>query len=149
MSLYKPILQADLSEPLSLDIPRGNVISFEVRGPVSCHGWYWYTLPCTRSVLRIGARTKNLVFPENWRHDPGDAQYRGFVWLMRLREQVAEHLSREDEDVYIDNVVSLSSSRLLLSWALPEACAPGRGYGATQYSYPALWTAAELSALVL
>ncbi len=48
--------------------------------------------------------------------------------------EVAEHLQAEDEDVYLENLVSYCSSRMLLSWALPEACAPGRGHGKHLYS---------------
>lgn len=69
--MHQPIHHADLSEPLSLPLPRGSVMSLEV----------------------------------------------------------AEHLDRADESVFLDNLASLCSHRLILSWALPDACAPGRGYG--------------------
>jgi hypothetical protein len=71
IALHEPIFQADLSEPLTVPLPDGHVLSFEV----------------------------------------------------------AEHLAVEDEGTFLDNVVLHARSRLLLSWALPEACAPGRGHG--------------------
>lgn len=71
ISIHKPIHQADLSEPITLNFPHGHVMSFEV----------------------------------------------------------AEHLSAEDEDTFLDNVIKFCAGRLLLSWALPAACAPGRGHG--------------------
>ena len=71
IALHKPIHQADLSEPLTVPLPDGHVLSFEV----------------------------------------------------------AEHLAIEDESTFIDNIILHARSRLLLSWALPDACAPGRGHG--------------------
>ena len=71
IALHKPIYQADLSEPLTVPLPDGHVLSFEV----------------------------------------------------------AEHLAKEDEGTFLDNVILHARARLLLSWALPEACAPGRGHG--------------------
>ena len=71
IALHKKIFQADLSEPLTVPLPDGHVLSFEV----------------------------------------------------------AEHLSVDDESIFLDNIILHASSRLLLSWALPDACAPGRGNG--------------------
>uniref|UniRef100_A0A7S0EH38 Methyltransferase type 11 domain-containing protein n=1 Tax=Hanusia phi TaxID=3032 RepID=A0A7S0EH38_9CRYP len=71
IAYHRPILTADLSEPLSLDLPHGNVMSLEV----------------------------------------------------------AEHLAPDDEDVYLENIIKFCRSRLIVSWALPSACAPGRGHG--------------------
>jgi len=68
IALHKPIYQADLSEALTVALPDGHVLSFEV----------------------------------------------------------AEHLSIQDESTFLDNIVLHARSRLLLSWALPHACAPGR-----------------------
>lgn len=71
IALHQQIYQADLSEPLAVDLPDGHVLSFEV----------------------------------------------------------AEHLAIEDESTFLDNIILHARSRLILSWALPEACAPGRGHG--------------------
>ena len=46
-----------------------------------------------------------------------------------LSFEVAEHLSPDDEPMFLDNVVQHARARLLLSWALPDACLPGRGHG--------------------
>lgn len=39
--------------------------------------------------------------------------------------EVAEHLAVDDEETFVDNIVKFCIGRLLLSWALPAACAPG------------------------
>jgi hypothetical protein len=46
-----------------------------------------------------------------------------------LSFEVAEHLAIEDEATFLDNMLLHARARVVLSWAMPDACAPGRGHG--------------------